>query len=76
MERALVLVEKRVREGASGASQEEKKKMEAELQALKEGNSYRNELVMLSSNVQEEREVKKFIEDFRAQQEKQGKGCQ
>ena len=76
MERALVLVEKKIKEGASGSSQEEKKKMEAELQTLKKGHIYRNELIMLSSNVQEERGMKKFIEDFRAQQQKSGKGCQ
>jgi len=75
LERALALVEKKIK-GASGSSQEEKKKMEAELQELKKGNIYRNDLVALSSNVQEERGVKRFIEDFRTQQEKSGKGCQ
>ena len=72
--RALAVAEKRIREGASG-SFEEKKKMEAELQELKEGNIYRNELVALSANVREEPGVKRFIEDFRSKKGELGKGC-
>jgi 5'-nucleotidase/UDP-sugar diphosphatase len=73
LERALAAVEKK---GASGSSQEEKKRIEAELQELNKGNTYRNELVALSANVQEEPGVKRFIEDFRTQQRQSGKGCQ
>jgi len=72
--RALAVAERRIREGASG-SFEEKKKMEAELQELKEGNIYHNELIALSSNVQEERGMKRFIEDFRSKKGELGKGC-
>jgi 2',3'-cyclic-nucleotide 2'-phosphodiesterase (5'-nucleotidase family) len=75
LERALALVERKIKEGAPGSS-EEKKKMEAELQELKKGNIYRNELIALSSNVQEEPGMKKFIEDLRAQLQQPGKGCQ
>jgi 2',3'-cyclic-nucleotide 2'-phosphodiesterase (5'-nucleotidase family) len=74
LERALVLVERKVKEGKAAAL-EEKKKIEVELLELKKGNTYRNELIALSSTVQEEPGVKKFIEDFRAQQQV-GKGCQ
>jgi len=76
LERELAVAEKKIKEGASGSAQEEKKRMEAELQELKKGNIYRNELVALSSNVQEERGMKRFIEDLRAQQQKPGTGCQ
>jgi 5'-nucleotidase/UDP-sugar diphosphatase len=75
LERALALVERKIKEGAPGSS-EEKKKMEAELLELKKGNIYRNELIALSSNVQEEPGMKKFIEDLRAQLQQPGKGCQ
>jgi 2',3'-cyclic-nucleotide 2'-phosphodiesterase (5'-nucleotidase family) len=76
LERALDVSEKNIKERASGSSPEERNKMEAELQALKKGNIYRNELIMLSTNVQEDPGVKKFIEDFRTQQRQSGKGCQ
>ena len=76
LERALVLVERKIKEGSAGASPDEKKKIETELQELKKGNTYRNELMALSSNVREEQGVKRFIEDFRAQQQKPGTGCQ
>lgn len=76
LERALARLEKKIKEGTSGSSQEEKKRMETELQELKKGNNYRNELIMLSSNVQEDPGVKRFIEEFRAQQRQSGKRCQ
>jgi 2',3'-cyclic-nucleotide 2'-phosphodiesterase (5'-nucleotidase family) len=76
LERALAPVERKIKEGSAGTSPEEKKRMETELQELKKGNTYRNELVALSSNVREEQGVKRFIEDFKAQQQKPGKGCQ
>jgi hypothetical protein len=76
LERELALVEKRIPQGASGSSPEDKKRMETELQELKKGNTYRNEIIALSANVREEQGVKKLIEDFRAQQRQAGKGCQ
>lgn len=76
LETELMVVEKNMMERASGSSQEEKKKMEAGLQELKKGNIYRNELMMLSSNVQEEQGVQHLIDDFRATKEGVGKGCQ
>jgi 2',3'-cyclic-nucleotide 2'-phosphodiesterase (5'-nucleotidase family) len=76
LERELALVERKVKQGASGSSQEEKKRIEAELQEVKKGNIYRNELIALSADVREEPGVKRFIEDFRAQQRQSGKGCQ
>lgn len=78
LERALAAVEKNIniKERTSGSSQEEKKRIETELQELKKGNIYRNEIIMLSANVQEEQGMKRFIEDFRAQQRQSGKGCQ
>jgi 5'-nucleotidase/UDP-sugar diphosphatase len=75
LERELVLVERKAKEGKAAAS-EEKKKIEIELLELKKRNIYRNELTALSSTVREEPEVKKFIKDFRAQQQQTGKGCQ
>ncbi len=76
LERALARLEKKIKEGTSGSSQEEKKRIETALQELKKGNAYRNELIALSSNVQEEPGMKKFIEDLRAQLQQPGKGCQ
>jgi hypothetical protein len=76
LERALAAIEKKIKEGSSGSFQEEKKSIETELQELKKGNTYRNELIALSANVQEDPGVKRFIEDFRAQQRQAGKGCQ
>jgi 2',3'-cyclic-nucleotide 2'-phosphodiesterase (5'-nucleotidase family) len=75
LERALALVERKIKEGSAGASPDEKKKIETELQELKKGNTYRNELVALSPDVQEERGMKKFIEDFRSKKGELGKGC-
>jgi 5'-nucleotidase/UDP-sugar diphosphatase len=76
LERELVVIDKKMKEGASGSLKEEKKKMEAELQELNKGNIYRSELITLSSQFQEDQGVKQLIEDFRAKQEKLGKGCQ
>jgi 2',3'-cyclic-nucleotide 2'-phosphodiesterase (5'-nucleotidase family) len=76
LERELALVERKIKEGRAGASPDEKKKIETELLELKKGNIYRNELIALSSTVQEEPGVKKFIEDLRAQLQQPGKGCQ
>jgi len=75
LERALLMAERKIKEGASG-SPEEKKKLEAELQALREGNIYRNELITLSPQFQEDQGVKQLIEDFRARQQQPEKGCQ
>jgi 2',3'-cyclic-nucleotide 2'-phosphodiesterase (5'-nucleotidase family) len=76
LERALALVERKIKEGSAGASPDEKEKIETELQALKKGNTYRNELMVLSANVREDPAVKQFIEDRRAQEKQSGKGCQ
>jgi 2',3'-cyclic-nucleotide 2'-phosphodiesterase (5'-nucleotidase family) len=76
LERALAAIEKKIKEGSSTSSQEEKKRIETELHELKKGNTYRNELIALSANVQEEPGVKRFIEDLRAQLQQPGKGCQ
>lgn len=76
LERALAAADNKIKGGSSGPTQEEKKRMEAELQELKKGNIYRNELIMLGANVQEDQGLKKFIEDFRAQKQQSGKGCQ
>jgi 2',3'-cyclic-nucleotide 2'-phosphodiesterase (5'-nucleotidase family) len=58
-----------------GASAEVKQKMEADLEELKRGNSYRNELIMLSSRFQEDPAVQKLIADFSEQQKKLNTGC-
>jgi len=75
LERALALVERKIKEGSAGASPDEKKKIETELLELKKGNTYRNELMALSSNVREEQGVKRFIEDFRSKKGELEKGC-
>jgi 2',3'-cyclic-nucleotide 2'-phosphodiesterase (5'-nucleotidase family) len=57
------------------ASAEVKQRMEAELEELRQGNSYRNELIMLSSRFREDPQVQKLIADFSAQQKKLKAGC-
>jgi 2',3'-cyclic-nucleotide 2'-phosphodiesterase (5'-nucleotidase family) len=75
-ELALVEKDKDMEEGATGSlKKEEKKKMESELQELKKGNIYRNELIMVSSQFEDEQGVKHLIDDFRATKGKEGKGC-
>ncbi len=75
LERDLAQVERKTREGKTGASLDEKKKIEAELLELKKRNIYRNELIALSANVREEPGVKKFIEDFRSKKGELEKAC-
>lgn len=76
LERELAVVEGKIKAGASGSFTELKQKMEAELEELRQGNSYRNELIILSSKFREDRKVQKLIVDFRAQQRQLKKGCQ
>ena len=73
LERALAV---EVGKTKGGASTEVKQTMEAELEELRQGNSYRNELIILSSKFREDRKVQKLIADFRAQQKQLQKGCQ
>jgi 2',3'-cyclic-nucleotide 2'-phosphodiesterase (5'-nucleotidase family) len=75
LERELAVVEDKIRKEASGSFAELKQKMEAELKELKQGNSYRHELIMLSSRFGEDRAVQKLIADFSAQRRELNKGC-
>jgi 2',3'-cyclic-nucleotide 2'-phosphodiesterase (5'-nucleotidase family) len=59
-----------------GASAEARQMMEAELEELRQGNSYRNELIMIKSTFREDPEVQKLIEDFSVQQKKLKSGCE
>jgi 2',3'-cyclic-nucleotide 2'-phosphodiesterase (5'-nucleotidase family) len=76
LERELAVVEGKIKAGAKGSFAESKEKIEAELQEFKKGNSYRNELVMLSSRLREDPQVQKLIADFSAKQRQLRKGCQ
>jgi 2',3'-cyclic-nucleotide 2'-phosphodiesterase (5'-nucleotidase family) len=76
LERELAVVEGKIKGETSGSFTELKQKMEAELKELNQGNSYRNELIMLSSRFQEDREVQKLIADFSAKQKQLRQGCQ
>jgi 2',3'-cyclic-nucleotide 2'-phosphodiesterase (5'-nucleotidase family) len=75
LETELVVIDKKMREGASGSLKEKKKEMEAELQELIKGNTYRNEFIMLSSQFQEDQGVQKLIDDSRAKHQEMNKGC-
>jgi 5'-nucleotidase/UDP-sugar diphosphatase len=75
LERELAVVEDKIRKKASGSFAELKQKMEAELKELKQGNSYHNELIMLSSKFREDPTVQKLIADFSVQQKKLQSGC-
>jgi len=76
LERELAVAEDKIKAGAKGSFTESKKKMEAELQELKKGNRYRNELIMLSSRFREDPQVQQLIADFSAKQRQLRKGCQ
>jgi 5'-nucleotidase/UDP-sugar diphosphatase len=76
LERELAVVEGKIKGGAAGSFTELKKTMEAELQELKKGNIYCNELVVLSSSFREDPAVQKLIVDFSAKQRQLRKGCQ
>jgi len=76
LEKELAVVDGKIKAGATGSFKESKKKMESELQELKKGNTYRNELIVLSSRFREDPQVQKLIADFRAQQRQLKKGCQ
>jgi 2',3'-cyclic-nucleotide 2'-phosphodiesterase (5'-nucleotidase family) len=76
LERELAVVEGKIKEKASGSFIELKQKMEAELEELKQGNSYRNEFIMLSSRFHEDPQVQKLIADFSAKQKQLRQGCQ
>jgi 2',3'-cyclic-nucleotide 2'-phosphodiesterase (5'-nucleotidase family) len=58
-----------------GASAEMRYNKEAELEALKKGNSYRNELIMLSSRFREDQKVNALVKEFSAQMQELNKGC-
>lgn len=58
-----------------GVSAEGRQRMEAELEELRRGNSYRNELIVLSSTFREDPAVQKLIADFSAQQKRLKAGC-
>jgi 2',3'-cyclic-nucleotide 2'-phosphodiesterase (5'-nucleotidase family) len=76
LERKLAVVENKIKTGAKGSVAESQQKMEAELQELKKSNTYRNELLMLSSRSREDPQVQKLIADFSAKQNELRKGCQ
>jgi 2',3'-cyclic-nucleotide 2'-phosphodiesterase (5'-nucleotidase family) len=76
LETELAVAEKNMKEGALRSSQEEKKKIEERFQELKTGNIYRNEIIVLSSQFQDEQGVQHLIDDFRTTKAAKGKGCQ
>jgi 2',3'-cyclic-nucleotide 2'-phosphodiesterase (5'-nucleotidase family) len=76
--RIIQLERELAREGGKtkgGVSAEGRQRIEAELQELRQGNSYRNELIVLSSTFQEDPAVQKLIAHFSAQQKKLKTGC-
>ena len=58
-----------------GASAEIRHNIEAELEVLREGNTYRNELIMLSSRFREDQKVNALVKEFSAQMQEINKGC-
>jgi 2',3'-cyclic-nucleotide 2'-phosphodiesterase (5'-nucleotidase family) len=58
-----------------GVSAEGRQRIEAELEEMRQGNSYRNEFIVLSSMFREDPTVQKLITDFSAQQKKLKAGC-
>ncbi len=75
LERELDVLEGTIKQGTSGSLTERKQKLKAELEELRQGNSYRNELVVLSSRIREDHAVQKLIRDFSAQRNKLNTGC-
>jgi 5'-nucleotidase/UDP-sugar diphosphatase len=75
LERELTILEGKAKQGKSGTFLEQKQKMEAELEELREGNSYRNELIVLSSRFREDQKVNNLVKEFSAQMQELNKGC-
>lgn len=75
LERDLAVIKRKIKEGAAGSFEEVKTKIEVHLRELKKGNIYRNQLIRLSSSVQEDPKVKRLIEDFSARKKELKKGC-
>jgi 2',3'-cyclic-nucleotide 2'-phosphodiesterase (5'-nucleotidase family) len=72
LERQLAMELGKTKEGASAGMRHNK---EAELAALKKGNSYRNGLIMLSSRFREDQKVNALVKEFSAQMQELNKGC-
>jgi len=75
LERDLAVVNRRIKEGAPRNFEELKTKMEAQLRELKGGNIYRNQLILLSSRLQEDKGVKRLMQDFSAKKKELKKRC-
>lgn len=75
LERELAVLEGKIKVGAAGSFSELKQKIEAKLEELRQGNSYRTELIMLSSRFPEDRKVNELLKKFSAQAQELKKGC-
>ncbi|MBW2038563.1 MAG: hypothetical protein JRI46_03065 [Deltaproteobacteria bacterium] len=75
LERDLAVVNNKIKGGAPGNFEKVKAKMEAQLRELKRGNIYRNQLILLSSRLQEDKGVKRLMQDFSAKKKELKKRC-
>ena len=75
LERELDVLEGKIKQGKSGSFVEQKQKVEADLEALKRGNSYHNELIRLSSKFREDQGVSELVKEFSVQMQELNKGC-
>ena len=75
LKRELDVLEAKIKQGKSESFVEQKQKVEADLEALQQNNSYRNERIRLSSRFREDQKVNELVSEFRAQMQELDKGC-
>lgn len=75
LKRELDVLEAKSKQGKSESFVGQKQKVEADLKALQQRNSYRNELIMLSSRFREDQKVNALVKEFSAQMQELNKGC-
>jgi 2',3'-cyclic-nucleotide 2'-phosphodiesterase (5'-nucleotidase family) len=75
LEQDLAALGKKGSEGMTGLVKTEKARVEGALQALKQGNTYRHEHLLLSAGLQEDQGVQELIESFKVKLQLMGGRC-
>jgi 2',3'-cyclic-nucleotide 2'-phosphodiesterase (5'-nucleotidase family) len=75
LKQELDVLEAKIKQGKSESLVDQKQKVEADLKALQQNNSYRNELIRLSSRFREDQKVNEVVRKFSAQMQELNKGC-
>jgi 2',3'-cyclic-nucleotide 2'-phosphodiesterase (5'-nucleotidase family) len=75
LKRNLAMVKQKIEQGVLGFNEEQKANIEAQLKESQKGNTYRNQLILLSSRYQDDQGVKGLMEKFSTLKKEQKKGC-